>query len=248
MVCVGILTMPNKHGSQHIFKTYVDWCQNNNVNVVPIPYDTKEHDKYFKMVNGLLIPGGVNGDTTLLKNKIYLNCVRTFVLLSLRDYFPIWGTCFGLQLLVCFIGGCKKLNMHHANGMYPIKTFKSRMFTHFTSRNIHTLEHSKSTYHNHTFGVSFDNFKNVHIRRFYNISATAIDDNNKEYVAAIEAKYYPIYGTQFHPERYDSGPFIDFFISELKKNKHLCKNGPIHDYKYINKCIHENKKDDCYFF
>ena len=200
-------------------KKYIDWFEKNGINVIIIPEDTTEHEKYFKMVNGLLISGGAIGEDRIIPNNI-LNCVRTFVLLSLRDYFPIWGNCFGFQLLVCLIGGCKKLDIHHANGMYPIKTFKSRMFTHFTSRNIHTLEHSKSTFHNHDYGFSLHDFNNVHIRRFYNISATAIDDNNKEYVAAIEAKYYPIYGTQFHPERYDSGPFIDFFISELKKNKH----------------------------
>jgi len=201
-------------------KKYIDWFEKNGINVIIIPHDTTEHEKYFKMVNGLFISGATIGENRTIPSNI-LNCIRTFVLLSLRDYFPIWGTCFGLQLLVCLIGGCKKLDIHYANGMYPIKTFESRMFTHFTSRNIHTLEHSKSTLHNHNYGCSLHVFNNVHIRRFYNISATAIDDNNKEYVAAIEAKYYPIYGTQFHPERYSSGPFIDFFISELKKNKHV---------------------------
>ena len=201
-------------------KKYIDWFEKNGINVIIIPEDTTEHEKYFKMVNGLFISGATIGENRTIPTNI-LNCVRTFVLLSLRDYFPIWGTCFGFQLLVCLIGGCKKLNIHYGDGMYPIKTFESRMFTRFTSRNIHRLEHSKSTLHNHNFGFSLHDFNNVHIRRFYNISATAIDDNNKEYVAAIEAKYYPIYGTQFHPERYDSGPFIDFFISELKKNKHV---------------------------
>ena len=42
---------------------------------------------------------------------------------------------------------------------------------------------------------------NDHLRRFYNILGTSIDDKGKEYVAAIEAKYYPIYGVQWHPER-----------------------------------------------
>lgn len=222
----------------HYKNSYIDWFLNNGVNVIIIPHDTKEHEKYFKMINGLVISGSIIGENRIIPKRI-LNCVSRFVLLSLHEYFPIWGTCFGLQLLACLIGGCNKLNIHYAKGLYPIKTFKSRMFTNFTSHDIQYLEHSKSTYHNHKFGFSVNDFKNVHLKRFYNISATAIDDNNKEYVAAIEAKYYPIYGTQFHPERYNSGPFIDFFISELRKNKNVCKSNPMN----IDECMNT----DCYF-
>ena len=42
-------------------KTYVDWFINRGVQVVLIPYDTKDHEMYFNMVHGLLIPGGETG-------------------------------------------------------------------------------------------------------------------------------------------------------------------------------------------
>ena len=77
------------------------------------------------------------------------------------------------------------------------------------------MEHSKSTVHDHLYGISVNDFvNNPHLNRFYNISSTV-----DEYVASIEAKYYPIYGTLFHPERHKkSGPFITFLISELRQN------------------------------
>jgi gamma-glutamyl hydrolase len=36
---------------------------------------------------------------------------------------------------------------------------------------------------------------------FYKVLATSRDRQNTEYVAMIEADSYPIYGTQFHPEK-----------------------------------------------
>ena len=93
------------------------------------------------------------------------------------------------------------------------------------------------------------------MRHFFNIIATSITDKNKEYVAAIEAKHYPIYGVQWHPERQKTaGQFIDFFISEIKKNNHKCVS--THSGAYLrtiltpHKCSQypEHKNLLCYFF
>ena len=51
-------------------------------------------------------------------------------------------------------------------------------FVHFLSRYLHYLEHHKSCNNNHEYGISPTDFnKNEHLRRFYNILATSIDDN-----------------------------------------------------------------------
>jgi len=200
--CVGILTTPDTK-----IKKYVEWLKMKNINVVIIPHDTTEHETYFRMINGLLIPGtrrGINKfDTTIM------DCISTFLLLSLNDYFPIWGTCFGFQALICLIGGVKKLKKYKLVGLHPIHAKKSRIFP----RNM-----GLDTHHNHDYGISVEDFtNNSHLRRFFTICATT----DKEYVGAIEAKHYPIYGTAWHPELHDPNEhFSSFFISELKKNKH----------------------------
>lgn len=259
--CVGIITIPHmkktKYGDSHIMKPYVDWFEERGVRVIPIPYDTTEHEAYFKIVNGLFIPGGET--TYIIKNKIFTDTIKIFLELSFDkdEYFPIWGTCCGFEILLSMIGDFTKFKRYPAQGFYPLHItsdgYKSRMFRSFSPKYLHYLENYKSCNNNHDYGISPHDFiNNVHLRRFYNILATSKDDNNKEYVAAFEAKYFPIYGVLWHPERQrTTGPFVDFFISELKKNNHRCPVLPfLRNIKEPHKCIQysEHKHLLCYFF
>jgi len=260
-LCVGIITIPHmkktKYGTSHIMKPYVDWFEERGVRVIPIPYDTTDCEAYFKMVNGLFIPGGET--TYIIKQTAFLETVKKFFELSLSkdEYFPIWGTCFGFELLMFLIGDFTKLKHYPARGFYPLEItrsgYTSRLFESFSSHYLHYLENNKSCNNNHEYGISPSDFlDNSHLRRFYDILATSKADNGKEYVAAIEAKYYPVYGVQWHPERQrTTAPFVDFFISELKKNKHPCV-----PYPYLRNCMKsykctqysEHKRIPCYFF
>lgn len=262
--CVGILTIPHskkiKYGTSHIMKAYVDWFEERGVRVIPIPYDTTEHEAYFKRINGLFIPGG---DTPyIIKQQAFFDTVARFFELSFQqdEYFPIWGTCFGFEMLMFVIGGFTKLKRYDAHGFFPIKFTRdghhSRLFGSMRPSYLNYLETRKSTSQNHEYGISNADFlSNDHLRRFYNILATSVGEDGKECVAAIEAKYYPIYGVQWHPERQrTAGHFVDFFISELKKNRHRCFSyGHGHLVSSImrsHKCIQypEHKGLLCYFF
>ena len=260
-LCVGIITIPHlkkvKYGTSHIMKAYVDWFEERGVHVIPIPYDTTEHQMYFSMINGLVIPGGET--PFIMKNKIFIATVTQFIELSLQqnEYFPIWGTCFGFELLMFLIGNFDKLKQYNAHGFYPLRItpagHESRMFKSFSPQYLHYLENNKSCNNNHEFGISPNDFTaNEHLRRFYSVLATSMTDDGKEYVAAIEAKHYPIYGVQWHPERQrTTGYFVDFFISELKKNKHKCiTRAYLRSLIDPHKCSQysEHKNQMCYFF
>ena len=265
--CVGILTIPHskktKYGNSHIMKAYVDWFEERGVRVIPIPYDTTEHEAYFKRINGLFIPGG---DTPyIIKQQAFFDTVTRFFELSFQqgEYFPIWGTCFGFEMLMFVVGGFTRLKRYDAHGLFPI-TFTqegrtSHMFGSMRPSYLNYLETRKSTSQNHEYGISVADFlANDHLRRFYNILATSVGEDGKECIAAIEGKYYPIYGVQWHPERQRSGGhFADFFVSELKKNKHHCfRHGQGYDlgHKRVlplpHKCVQypEHKGLLCYFF
>lgn len=228
-LCVGILTIPHskkiKYGTSHVMKAYVDWFMDRGVHVLLIPYDTTEHEKYMSMVHGLLIPGGETG--FLLKNKAFLHSIKRFVELSLQPgvYFPIWGTCLGFEMLLTVIGDVMTFKRYVADDLYPIQLTPdgkdSRLFHSFSPQYLHFLEHAKSTLQHHNYGISVKDFmNNPHLTRFYRILATSIDQDGKEYIAAMEGKYYPIYGVSWHPERQShSGAFRSFFLSELRKNK-----------------------------
>ena len=51
--------------------------------------------------------------------------------------------------------------------------------------------------------------------QFWDILSVNKDVNGLEFVSTIEAKNYPIFGTQFHPEKSDKSglKIIDNFIS-----------------------------------
>jgi gamma-glutamyl hydrolase len=263
-LCVGIVTIPHSRkvawGQSHIMKAYVDWFEERGVRVIPIPFDTTDHEEYFKAVNGLLIPGGET--SFIMKNTAFIETVTRFFELSLagKEYFPIWGTCFGYELLIALIGGITRFKKYPAHGLTSIKItdagWRSKMFGGFSQQYLKFLETHKSTAQNHDFGISPADFEEcADLRRFYNILATATDENGREYVAAIEGKYYPIYGVQWHPERQKtSGEFVEFFISELRKNKHrgMCGNKLFAPFlgATAKKCIQypEHKKLMCYFF
>jgi len=252
-LCIGIITIPHIHGASHIMKCYVNWFEERGIRVLPIPYDTKDHEVYFQLVHGLLIPGG--DMEFIMQHKMFIRTVTWFFERSLSEYFPIWGTCFGFELLLFLVGGFTSLNKYNAQGLYPITIVReSRMMREFSPRVLQYLEGSKSTHHNHAFGLSPEEFmKNLHLQRFYNIVATAKTDNDITYIAAFEAKYYPVYGVQFHPERLKkTGVFADFFISELNKSKHRCKISIPHigTYRHVDKCsqYREAKKMACYLF
>ena len=260
--CVGIITIPHskktKYGDTHIMKPYVDWFEERGVRVVPIPYETTDHEFYFQQINGLFIPGGET--TYIMRNRTFVNSVTKFFELSFQqgEYFPIWGTCFGFQLLMFIIGGFTKLKRYPNHGLTPLHVTKegetSRLFGSFSKRYLYYLQHYNSTSNNNEYGISPKDFEsNLHLSRFYNILATSIYEHDKEYVTAIESKYYPIYGVQWHPERQrTTAPFIDFFISELKKNNHRCTyHTPyLHTVLKPHKCTQftEHKHLLCYFF
>jgi gamma-glutamyl hydrolase len=236
-------------------KAYVDWFMDRGVHVLLIPYDTTQHEEYSSMIHGLLIPGGEIGH--VLKNKAFIHSVTRFVEISLQPniYFPIWGTCLGFEMLLTVIGGAMTFKKYKADGLYPIQLTpdgkKSRMFHSFSPQYLHFLEHKKSTLQHHHYGMSVADFMdNLHLTRFYHIIATSMDEKGKEYIAAIEGKYYPIYGVSWHPERQShSGAFGTFFLSELQKNKRPLSPSPLTNHS-LHRCSQYTHLDKhmCYFF
>jgi hypothetical protein len=160
------------------------------------------------------------------------------------------------------VGNIRNFGKYNAVGNYPIELTKygnkSRMFGEFSRSFIEMLgnpDEGGGTLNNHHHGLSPEEFSNNYrLRGFLKINAIGQDINKKQFVAAIEARYWPIYGVQWHPERQgDLGqPFVEFFISELSKNKHICQTIPvsISSKKKPRPCIQYPELTDqlCYFF
>ena len=104
---------------------------------------------------------------------------------------------------------------------------KSRLLSNAPKQYVEYLQNTKCTLNNHRMGLSPKDFKRSKmLHRFYKIISTNKDRKGKEFVSTIEARDFPFYGVQWHPERgSDMQYLIEFFKKEAKKSKKILKDG-----------------------
>jgi len=149
------------------------------------------------------------------------------------DYFPLWGTCFGFQEISML--AAQDLNLLNGpldSENYTIalnltdKAATSRMFTN-ASDVLHILATSPVTMNNHRWGVSPAKFNaNQYLPNFFDVLSTNVDRNGVEFISTMEAKKYPIYATQWHPEKpiyeWNIHEVIDHSKASVYANQHTC--------------------------
>ncbi|XP_072033055.1 gamma-glutamyl hydrolase-like [Amphiura filiformis] len=105
---IGVLTQtnPDDQDEAYVFASYVRWVESAGARVVPVLINQKEsyYDKLYESINGVLFPGGnltehtiVESPTGKISNYFYQRSIKEFD--KKGDYFPVWGTCQGLELL-----------------------------------------------------------------------------------------------------------------------------------------------------
>ncbi|RHY33143.1 hypothetical protein DYB32_001813, partial [Aphanomyces invadans] len=237
-----------EHGDDFIVASYLKWVESAGGRGVRIPYNasTAELDELLKSVNGVLFPGG-SGDPNEAAEYIYNKAIE---LNDKGDHFPVWGTCLGFEWLVQLTAGnMSVLDSVDADNISSTLEFQhnykgsSRLFGY--SHNFDVLEKKAITANFHFSGILKAHFDaTAKLTSFYNVLATSDDRQGRAYVAAMEAKNYPIYAVQFHPEKnpYELGDdktggtmnlvdhseeaivtsqtFAHFFIGEARRNGH----------------------------
>jgi gamma-glutamyl hydrolase len=240
-------------------KAYVEGFEQLGVTVVDVPYDTHHPELYMEILHGLVIPGAET--EYLLQNKPFMNTVRRFVELSVRPQSacPLWGVCAGFEILLALIGGFRTFERIPDQQRRRLKWTEegrhSRLYKALGAAEAERFERSARATQNHDFGISPKRFmSNGRLRRFYRILATATNSEGVEYIAAVEARKWPIYGVQWHPERQEHGKaFARFFVSEMRKFSHsrLAISIPsLGERMKTHKCVQyaEHSGRECYFF
>ncbi|XP_074493529.1 gamma-glutamyl hydrolase [Sebastes fasciatus] len=254
---IGILTQivseegMKPFGTTYIPSAYVKFTESGGSRVMPIrlTLDTDEYENIFKKINGLLLIGG-RAD---LETSDYAKVTRIFYRLALKandegDFFPIWGTCMGMQLLTVLVAGENLLVETTAqNVALPLnlttEAVSSRMFEGFPDKLMKALTHEPLTGNFHNFGVAVQTFQeNEKLQSFFSMLSTNIAENGVHFVSTIEGKEYPFYGVQWHPEvnrfqwnRKSNFPhsanavqlstlLADFFINEGRRSLHQFDN------------------------
>ncbi|CAH0494004.1 unnamed protein product [Peronospora farinosa] len=246
---IGVFAHPSSHYGEYIAASYVKWVESAGGRVVPIPYNAPKPylDQLLPQLNGLLFPGGA---ATVNDRAEWLFQLA----LKLNDkgvYFPVWATCLGFEWLVQLTtGDVESLNkgLDSMNITLPSNFIKeaptSRLFSQASPEFYSWLKDKPITMNNHKQGITLDRFSQyLSLTNFYTVLATNVDRQGVEFISAFEAKEYPVYAVQFHPETnsFEYGEYLDgtpyevidhsregiasgqyfanFFINEARKNE-----------------------------
>ncbi|KAL8593208.1 hypothetical protein ACOMHN_009863 [Nucella lapillus] len=249
---IGIAAQETKkgdpHGNTYIPATYVKYLQQAGARVVPVragePVDYY-HDMFSKL-NGVLFPGG----GVSLTESLYSRTGRILYNLSTQAYdaskeiFPLWGTCLGFELLNTITAGKNLLQKTDAENLTLPLNFSlgfrhSRMLGQVPGDVLTYLKTEPVTQNEHQYGMLVDVFKhNDALKKFYHVLSTNAGRKGAEFVSTFEAFKYPVYGTQWHPEKnaFNWNPhyvinhsqhavrvaqyFANFFVGEARKSTH----------------------------
>lgn len=213
----GILTEPSTdmaNKTSYIAASYVKYLEQAGARVVPLLYTSSltDLDTMMAGLNGLLFPGGsasLDIGSDFFKTAAHL--FKSAIALNDKGvYFPIWGTCLGFEFLNIMGAGEDEsvlddgfdsedlplaLNFtKDAPGSSLLSKIDPNLYMAMATMAITMNEHQS--------GVPPASYsRNVKLSNFFSVLATNRDRAGKEFISLVEGKTYPVYGSQFHPEK-----------------------------------------------
>lgn len=257
---VGVFTQPStsEQGNcggdcLYLAASYVKFIEAAGARVVPINYYASEEElgKLFDSLNGFFFVGG---GAAYPPSAQYI-FDRTVEANDKDDFAPLLGVCMGFQWTMLAATNNKiQLDPHDGTQMdaenislpldFTGAEKKSRMFKNAPTKVMKILSEQNVTMNNHHYGIFTSTFESTSmLSDFYNNLSTNKDRQGTEFVSTVEAFKYPIYATQWHPEKniyewqkvngipYEainhspdavliSQYMADFFVQETRKSTH----------------------------
>lgn len=213
---IGVFTQPTSSTEGncggdclYIASSYVKYLESAGARVVPINYyaTNSELDKIFQSINGLFFPGGSVSFPSSAQYIFDLAVAAN----DAGDFFPVWGTCMGFQWLLISVahdtsvldpptGQMDAYNLSIALD-FTTEAKSSRLFRD-SGKIFDILSTENVTMNNHHYGIYPKHFAQTpSLSSFYQVLSTNKDRQGVEFVSTIEAFKYPIYGSQWHPEK-----------------------------------------------
>ncbi|XP_064477961.1 gamma-glutamyl hydrolase-like [Ornithodoros turicata] len=246
---IGILAQHSYKGPTHISASYVKFVESAGARVVPIFVD-KEYDYYeqlFNSTNGFLFPGG----SVSVEQSGYSKAARILLRLAIQanhagSHYPVWGTCLGLEELMYLQANQSIMKLCKGHDIATTLNFTqdfrhSGLFQELPRALERALTKENITYNMHQWCITPENFTKYGIDDFYDVLSTSRDADGLTFISTVQAKHYPIYATQWHPEKaafewVDNAKHqhlphsenavkvmqyvADYFVHEARKNNH----------------------------
>ena len=194
----------------YLASSYVKYIESAGARVVPVNYyaNTTELDAIFDSVNGFFFPGGGSAFPASAQ-YVYDRIVKAN---DKGDFMPLWGTCMGFQWLL--ISQSRNTNiLDPKSGVFDSYNLSipldltaeantSRYFKNASPEQMSIITTENVTMNNHHYGIYPTHFASTqYLASFFSVLSTNKDRQGVEFVSMIEAFDYPIYGSQWHPEK-----------------------------------------------
>lgn len=195
----------------YIAASYVKYLESAGARVVPINYYSSdaEIDELLPNLNGVLFPGGASPYPAAAQHTFD----KIVEMNDAGDFMPLWGTCMGFQwLLISAARDTSILDpsdgsvLDSYNVSLPLDFTPAAMGSKlFADASVHMMEmlaKENVTMNNHHYGMFPQHFESIDaLSSFYNLLSTNEDQQGVEFISTIEAYKYPIFGSQWHPEK-----------------------------------------------
>ena len=266
---IGVFTQPSSshEGScggkcLYLAASYVKHLEAAGARVVPVDYyaTPAELDVLLQSVNGVLFPGG--GSSFPSSAQYVYDRVKAMN--DVGDFFPLWGTCMGFQWLLIAqsrdqnILDPKSGQFDSYNLSIPLEFtptyLDSKLFADAPVEVIKILSTVNVTLNNHHYGIYPEHLSSTaSLSRFFHVLSTNSDRKGVAFVSTIEAFEYPIFGSQWHPEKnafewqmtvdgipvedihHDAQAVVaaqytaDFFVRQARRNSHKYRSPAAED-------------------
>ncbi|XP_067141508.1 gamma-glutamyl hydrolase-like isoform X2 [Centruroides vittatus] len=204
------------------------------------------YEDLFVSLNGVLFPGGA----ARLATSGYGKAGKIIFDLAIKanergDYFPLWGTCLGFELLSYLAVDKNLLKWCSVQDVaLPLNATKdfqtSRMFKYAPKEVENILTTKPVTINYHRWCLTLNNYSKSGLQSFFKVLTTS-SYKDELFISTIEARKYPFYAVAWHPEKnqyefvynakhqniphgYEailiSQYFANFFVNETRKNFH----------------------------